>query len=81
MYRPLDDTLKEEMSQEVKRCIEDNERRVKVDSLGIGQDEDDERHSTIHLRLNYHVIGAKGYGTITDTITITGNNGSVSQEA
>ena len=81
LYKPMDETSKTELSQEVKRCIEENERRVVIDSLGIGQSEDDEQHSTIHLQLNYHVIGAKGFGSITDTITITGESGSVSEEA
>lgn len=80
LYRPLDETSRGELSQEVKRCIEENERRIVVDSLGIDDSEDDEQHSTIHLRLNYHVIGSKGFGQITDTVTITGNHGSVSKE-
>lgn len=81
LYRPLDETSRGELSQEVKRCIEENEKRVVLDSLGIDDSADDEQHSTIHLRLNYHVIGVKGFGQITDTITITSSSGSVSKEA
>ena len=81
LYRPLDETSRGELSQEVKRAVEENEKRVIIDSLGIDTAADDEQHSTIHLRLNYHVIGAKGFGQITDTITITSNNGSVSKKS
>ena len=81
LYRPLDETSRGELSQEVKRAVEENEKRVVIDSLGIDDSADDEQHSTIHLRLNYHVIGAKGFGQTTDTITITSSSGTVSKEA
>ena len=74
LYQPLDETSKTELSHEVKRCIEENEPRVVIDSLGVEESEDNERHSVIRFQLNYHVIGQKGaVGMISDTITINGS--------
>lgn len=75
LYQPLDETSKTELSHEVKRCIEENEPRVKLDSLGVDDSPNNERHSTIRFQVNYHVIGSKGNNyMISDTITINGND-------
>ncbi len=75
LYQPLDETSKTELSHEVKRCIEENEPRVKLDSLGVDDSPDNERHSAIRFQVNYHVIGSKGNNyMVSDTITINGND-------
>lgn len=75
LYQPLDDTMRDQIGQEIKRCIEDNEKRVKVESVAIDASEDNKERSIIRFRLKYHVIGSKGPGSnITDLITIEGGN-------
>ena len=75
LYQPIDEVSKTELSHEVKRCIEENEPRVVIDSLGVDDSADNERHSVIRFQLNYHVIGSKGKRySVSDTITINGND-------
>ena len=76
LYQPMDETMRGELAQEVKRCVEDNEKRVEMDSVAIDDTVENKEHSTLRFILKYHVIGSKSpAASVVDTISIEGGNG------
>lgn len=77
LYKPLDQHIKNQIAEEVKRAVEENEPRAVIDSLAVDEAGVNDDFSAIRLVLQYHVVGRNGSSQrISDTITITGNNGA-----
>lgn len=82
LYQPLNDSSKSDLAQEIKRCIEENDKRIIIDSLALDTSDDADEYSVIRFRLSYHVVGERiNSGIISDTITITGEKGDLSKTA
>lgn len=81
LYGQMDETTKSQIAQEVKRCVEENEKRVVIDSLSMERNDENDDHSLVKFTLMYHVIGSyTGNLQISDTITISSATNAVTQE-
>ena len=74
MYEQLNEFNKEKVCEEIKRAIEDNEPRAKIDVVAVKTNqEEDAENSTLSIRVVYEVIGNKSEGTkIVEDVVVNG---------
>ena len=74
MYEQLNEFNKEKVCEEIKRAIEDNEPRAKIDVVAVKPNqEEDAENSTLSIRVVYEVIGNKSEGTkIVEDVVVNG---------
>lgn len=56
MYQQMNEFNKDQICEEVKRAIQDNEPRVEVDSVAVKKDEDPDSNA-LYVKVIYHVVG------------------------
>ena len=56
MYQQMNEFNKDQICEEIKRAIQDNEPRVEVDSVAVKKDEDPDSNA-LYVKVIYHVIG------------------------
>lgn len=56
LYQQMNQFNQDQVCEEVKRAIEDNEPRVDVDSVSVKRDEDPDSNA-LYVRVIYHVVG------------------------
>ena len=57
MYSQMNDFNKDSICEEIKRAIQDNEPRVKVESVGVKKDDEEQDSNALRVRVTYKVIG------------------------
>lgn len=73
MYDQLDQFNKEKVSSEIQRAIEENEPRVKIHSVAVKNEIDDDENNLLKVQVTYSVYGNKtGEAKITQTTTVLG---------
>jgi phage baseplate assembly protein W len=75
MYEQINDFNKDKVCEEIKRAIEENEPRARVNGVHVDKDEpnDGSSDNTLQVTLTYTVIGDKADGAkITETTRILG---------
>lgn len=68
LYGQMNNYNQTEVSQEIQRAIEENEPRVKVQTVGARVDEDG---NTLRVRVAYRVVGSKSEDAHIEEVTIT----------
>lgn len=56
LYQQMNQFNQDQVCEEVKRAIEDNEPRVDVDSVSVKRDEDPDSNA-LYVKVIYHVVG------------------------
>jgi len=56
MYQQMNQFNQDQVCEEIKRAITDNEPRVEVDGVSVKKDDDPDTNA-LHVRVVYHVVG------------------------
>ena len=56
MYSQMNQFNQDQICEEIKRAIEDNEPRAKVETVAVKRDDDAEESNALHVRVVYSVV-------------------------
>ena len=60
MYSQMNQFNQDQICEEIKRAIEDNEPRAKVETVAVKRDDDAEESNALHVRVVYSVVDGTG---------------------
>ena len=60
MYSQMNQFNQDQICEEIKRAIEENEPRAKVETVAVKRDDDAEESNALHVRVVYSVVGGNG---------------------